>query len=347
MDSTENSELVGLFEVAQMAKVSRQAVANWRVRFEDFPAPVAALKSGPVFHRDQVRKWLRRRKVPVATVIATINLKGGVGKTTTTVAVAEMLSAFFNKKVLVIDLDAQTNATTMLIGEDRWDELNQRGHTLAQLFKDALVDPSERQFDLEKTIQRRVSNVDEVSSVDLLPSSLDLIDVQDRLGSMSSGRFYAENPTDILRRATRPIIDEYDYVLIDCPPNLGIITLTGLRISTGYVIPVIPDHLSTYGIPQIVTRVAEFSETIGEPIDPLGILVSKYRAQSTVHNNIVDLLRTRGDARVFDAIIPENNEIAASAEFVHRGTLRQKYGYQGQFNAYRALTKEIQEAAQA
>jgi len=96
--------------------------------------------------------------------------------------------------------------------------------------------------------------VADVRAVDLLPSSLDLIDVQDKLAPMPSGKFYAANPVDVLKKATRPIIDEYDYVLIECPPNLGIITLNGLRIAHGYIIPSIPDILSTYGIPQIVKR---------------------------------------------------------------------------------------------
>ena len=83
-----------------------------------------------------------------------------------------------------------TNATTMLIGEKRWKELNDNDWTLAQLFKDALAEnPEDRKFDLDKTLQRGVSNVDAVRTLDLLPSSLDLIDIQDRLGSMSSGRF--------------------------------------------------------------------------------------------------------------------------------------------------------------
>jgi chromosome partitioning protein len=282
----------------------------------------------------------------MATVISTINLKGGVGKTTTTVAVGEMLCAFFGKKVLIIDLDPQTNATTMLIGDKKWDQLNGRGHTLAQLFKDALVDPSERKFDLNKTVQKGVSSVQEVRGLDLIPSSLDLIDVQDRLATMPSGKFYAENPIDILKRAIKPVLDEYDYVLIDCPPNLGIITLNGLRISNGYIIPVIPDHLSTYGIPQIVTRVNDFSNIIGENIEPLGVVISKYRAQATVHNNIVAILQEERDAPVFKTVIPENNQIAASAEFVKKGTLRQKYGYAGQFDAYYELTQEIQMAAE-
>jgi chromosome partitioning protein len=340
----EGNEFLGVYEIARMAGVTPQAVANWRKRIEDFPSPVAELKSGPVFRRDQVRRWLRRKRIPMATIISTINLKGGVGKTTTTVAIAEFLSACFGKRVLLIDLDPQTNATTMLIGEDKWKKLNSQGYTLAQLFKDALVEPEHRHFDLQKSLQKNVSNVGDVRTLDLLPSSLDLIDVQDRLGSMSSGRFFAENPTDLLRRAIRPIVDAYDYVLIDCPPNMGIITLNGLRMSNGYIIPVIPDVLSTYGIPQIVGRVASFSETIQEAIVPLGIVISKYRKQSTVHRNTIHDLQAKGDAPLFDTFIPENNQIAASAEFVPHSTLRQKYGYDDQFDRYYALTGEVTKA---
>lgn len=337
-------DLVGLYEIAEMAQVGPSAVANWRKRFSDFPKPVAELKSGPVFRREQIRSWLKRRRLPMATVISTINLKGGVGKSTTTVAAAEIMSSEFHKKVLVIDLDPQTNATTMLIGEEKWRELNDEGNTLAQLFKDAL-EPDNKKFDISKAIQKRVSNVEDVRTLDLLPSSLDLIDVQDKLATMSSGRFYAENPVDILRRATNPIIDNYDVVLIDCPPNLGIITLNGLRISDGYIIPTIPDVLSTYGIPQIISRIKQFSETIAEPINAYGIVISKYRAQSTVHQNVLKSMRHHSDAPLFETFIPENNQIAGAAEYKPVSTLRQKWGYQGQFDDYRKLTEEIMEGA--
>src|SRR5262249_50797096 len=123
-----------------MAGVSAAAVANWRTRFSDFPAPMADLHSGPVFRRDQVRSWLRKRRGRMATIISTINLKGGVGKTTTTVALAEIISAEFRKRVLVIDVDPQTNASVMLIGENRWKALNDAEHTLARLYMDALVE---------------------------------------------------------------------------------------------------------------------------------------------------------------------------------------------------------------
>lgn len=343
-----SDDLLGIAEVAQVAGVSRQAVANWRARATDFPVAVAELQAGPVFRGAEVRRWLRRRKgARVAQIISTINLKGGVGKSTTTVALAEFAAAEFGKKVLVIDLDPQTNATTMLIGEDHWKDLNSKGHTLARLFADALEDPSQRKFNLEKTLQKNVSNVRDVRNVDLLPSSLDLIDVQDQLGSMSSGRFHSDVPTDILRRAVWKVVDEYDLVVIDCPPNLGIITLNGLKMSGGYIIPTIPDVLSTYGIPQILTRVKAFSDNVGQPITPLGIVISKYRAQSTLHQNTVRALKK--DARLpglFNTVVPEANKVAESAEFLTINTLRQKYGSgsQGNFDTYFSLTREILKA---
>jgi chromosome partitioning protein len=230
----------------------------------------------------------------------------------------------------------------MLIGDAAWDELNKQQHTLARLFMDALEeDETRRIFDLAATLQKRVSPVKEVRSVDLLPSSLRLIEVQDSLATIPMGRYFSNNPTSLLSRAIKPILDEYDHVIIDCPPNLGIITLNGLRLANGYIIPTIPDHLSTYGIPQIVSRVAGFATELGEPIEPYGILISKFRAASTVHTTMEARLRQKADPPVFETVIPESNQISAAAEYGELGTLRQRYGYQGQFDAYRSLTKEF------
>ena len=245
--SGSDEDLVGISEIAEMAGRSSQAVANWRVRIPDFPKPIVELAAGPVFRRSQIRSWLRKRRFPMAHVFSTINLKGGVGKTTTTVAMAEFMSGKMGKKVLVIDLDPQTNSTVMLIGEKRWDELNKKGHTLARLFQDAIEDV--KHFDFDATLQRGVSNVREARTIDLLPSSMDLIDVQDLLAFIPPGRFHAVTPNQLLERAVKSHLPDYDVVIIDCPPNLGLITQNGLRISDGFVIPTIPDVLSTYGIP--------------------------------------------------------------------------------------------------
>jgi chromosome partitioning protein len=345
-----SEDLVGINEIAAMADVSRQAVANWRVRATDFPQPVSELASGPIFRRSQIRTWLKRHKRkgrPMTHVVSTINLKGGVAKTTTTVALAETFSANMGKKVLVIDLDPQTNATLMLIGEDKWFELNKKEQTLARLFKDAM-DPDNRKFNLETTLQKRVSDVGAARTLDLLPSSLDLIDVQDKLASAPAGKFYAANPIDLLWRAVKGKLEDYDIVIVDCPPNLGIITLNGLRISDGYIIPTIPDHLSTYGIPQIITRVRDFSEAISETIEPVGIVATKYQANSTVHNNVLKQLREDVDLPdVMDTIIRQANAVAAAAEFqTYSRTLKQKYGSE-LANQYDDLAREIWSALEA
>jgi chromosome partitioning protein len=112
----------------------------------------------------------------------------------------------------------------------------------------------------------------------------------------------------------------------------------------------IPDVLSTYGIPQIIRRVQSFADEINEDIPPLGIIVTKYQANSNMHVTTNDRLRSDAEAgrgpRVFDAMIPQGNAIAASAEFTEPGTLRQKYSYQGGYEAFRDLTDEIVKAVE-
>lgn len=345
------SDLVGIAEIAEIGGVSTAAVANWRSRPVGFPDPVLELRAGPVFSASAVRRWLHtKRKVRMSNRISSINLKGGVGKTTTTAAMAEMLAVEFDQKVLLVDLDPQTNLTTVLIGEEQWKERNEANQTLAQLFKDALEEDSdERLFDLDEALLTGVSPVEEVAAtgnLDLLPSSLNLIDIQDRLASMPAGRYYSRSPGEILHTALKQRLDDYDWVLIDCPPNLGLITLNGLRISQGYVIPTIPDILSTYGIPQIISRVRDFASEINEPIEPLGIIVSKYRDQAALHRTVVDGLRNNPKLPdVFSTVIPEAAAIAASAEHQRIGTLRQKYQYGDRYNLYRSLTEEVMATA--
>jgi len=197
-------------------------------------------------------------------------------------------------------------------------------------------------FDLENTLQRSVSPMKKVTSVDLLPSSLDLIDIQESLASAQTGPFHVNDRTDVLMQALKPIQDDYDYVLIDCPPNLGIITLNGLRVADGYIIPTIPDLMSTNGIPQVQKRVREFGASRGKRIVELGIVITKYRQGSTVHRNTVeDLIRRKDLPMLFPSKIPEANQMAAAAEFTDFGTLRQKYGTQGQFAALYELAQDF------
>jgi chromosome partitioning protein len=338
-------DLVGISEVAELAGVTRQAVANWRNRYSDFPRPLADLKSGPVWNRDDIIAWLKQKDGKMTKVISFINLKGGVGKTTSAVAIAEFLADEHMKNVLVVDLDPQTNATVALISEQEWQQRDDAGQTLKQLFKDKLEKTNT--FDIQKAIVRGVSNLHNgIARLALLPSSLGLIELQDQLALIPGGNFYAVSPVEVLAGALRPVMDGFDYVLIDCPPNLGIITLNGINMSTGYVIPVVPDILSTYGIPQILNRIETFAVTKGISAQPKGIIVSKYRAQSALHNS--KLSQMRSDATtgalppVFPTVIPEAAKIAESADFEARvNTLRQKYGYGNNYERYSSLAQEF------
>ena len=120
------------------------------------------------------------------------------------------------------------------------------------------------------------------------------------------------------------------------------LTLNGLRLADGYIIPTIPDILSTYGIPPLQSRVQKFAERIGHPIREIGLVITKYRSESSVHRSVIEQLQ-RDDriANVVPAWIPEANQIAQSAAHVPYGTLRRKYGNSGQYDALRMLTEDV------
>jgi chromosome partitioning protein len=348
-----SKKLVGISEIAEMADpaVTKQAVANWRQRFDDFPKPVQSLQAGPVWDAEVIAEWLKAKAGHQPKVISFINLKGGVAKTTTSVAVAEILAKDFRKHVLFIDLDPQTNATINLIGEDEWGKRDAAGQTLAQLFKDKLRPDSPVHFDIEKSIIRSVSTIDGgIARLDLLPSSIEFIDIQEKLPFVAMQGNYDNNPQDILRRALTSVIDRYDYVIIDCPPSLGIVTKNGLRFSTHYVIPAIPDIVSTWGIFQIVSSIDSFAESINRKIKPIGIVATKVQGTIDLHGRVLrDLREGRLFAGkdtdlkqppLFNSTIAQNANTARGADAeAGLNTFRKKYG--PTYEPHLALTKEI------
>ncbi len=279
----------------------------------------------------------------MATVISLINLKGGVGKTTLTVAMAEFMAAEFGLKVLVVDLDPQTNATVALIKEQEWRRRNIRGQTILNIFLDHLN--KYPVFSLKEAIVHSVSNVDGgIEGLDLLPSSIDLIEVHE--GFMQALPFLSINPLRLLDDILRKELSQYDIVLVDCPPDLGLITQNGLMISDYYIIPTIPDILSTFGIPQIVNRIGRLQRENDIPIRPLGLVISKYRQKSEIHRNQANLLRIRapkaGYRQVFATFVPEGNLAAMVMDSsLHFKSLRVKYNYSRFYQVYKALTEEV------
>jgi chromosome partitioning protein len=278
------------------------------------------------------------------TVTSIINLKGGVGKTTITLALAHFLTLEHRKKVLVIDLDPQTNATVCLIPEQEWKDRDETGRTLYQLFADMVK--GSHKFNPDASIVRNVSNVSGgIDGLDLLPSSLRLIKVQDRVTQLTDFETYERGPIFALRDALHEFLPYYDHVLIDCPPSLGVVTLNGLAISDSYLIPVVPDILSVLGIPPILDRVDHFARCTRRNIRALGIIISKMRAQTLLHNEMLRRLREdfvdRRFPPVFDTIIPESTRIAEAANVLAPiNTLQQKYGNGGPYDEMGALTRE-------
>lgn len=286
-------------------------------------------------------------------IVSLINLKGGVAKTTTTVQLAECLASEFSKKVLVIDLDPQTNATIALINEDRWEELKEEELTLFHLFQDKLEQTT--QFDMEKAIQKGVSNL-RLSNLDLLASSIQFIDIQDRLNEISAKTYHMINPMEVLKTAVKPYLAQYDYVLIDCPPNLGNITKNGMEISDFYLIPTIPDTLSTYGIPQIVAQINAFAKARMLNIECLGLVVTKYDSRSGAHYRGMQSLPARfakifdnlglKRAPIFSAQMPQSTATSDAMDIgLTPGTFKKKYGYskQGDQPLHEYVTKLTRE----
>jgi chromosome partitioning protein len=282
----------------------------------------------------------------MATVLSLINLKGGVGKTTVTLALADILAYEYKYKVLVIDLDPQTNVTVSLINQDEWQERDKTGKTLKQLFYDALHNTSE--FNIKDAIVKNVSNVSGgIKGLDLLPSSLGLIEIQDQLAMVATASMFSQKPTEILKQAVADSLQEYDFVLVDCPPNLGTVTLNGIFISDYYLIPTIPDILSTYGIPQITKKVGVFANKENLRIRPMGIVLTKYRSGVQLHSTTAETLEQRAAAdprypTIFETRIPFSVRAEEAADYnITPNTLKQKYGYSGLDSVFKRLVEEI------
>src|SRR6185312_3653321 len=166
------------------------------------------------------------------------------------------------------------------------------------------------------------------------------------------------NPLEILRIALQPVLDRYDYIIIDCPPSLGTITKNGLRISNGYLIPTIPDIVSTWGIYQIVDNVGRFAEDIGKEIPALGIVATKVQSNN-LHASIIRDLKagqlgkfgapdaTIAQPVLFKNTIPQAVAVSRGADVVaDLRTFKGKYG-PAAYSAYQGLVKEIKELCEA
>jgi chromosome partitioning protein len=212
----------------------------------------------------------------MAKVISFINYKGGVGKTTTTFHIGCALAMFEpKKKVLLIDADPQTNLTFLCCEFSKWEDRVKTHGTLETLYSGYL---DHQNISLRHLIWPKPMVRPELANIDLVPSTIELLDIDLRLQSKTKAattiQEVAQTHLDqrsILSQAIQEIASDYDYILIDCPPNLYLATQNALYASDGYLVTLMPDHFSTIGVRfldkkiQQLLRERNLSEQIVDP----------------------------------------------------------------------------------
>jgi chromosome partitioning protein len=189
----------------------------------------------------------------MARIISFINYKGGVGKTTTTFHVGCALAMFEPKmRVLLIDADPQTNLTFLCCDQKAWDERINTNGSLETIYS-AYLDKKKKS--LRDIVWKKPMARAELANVDLIPSNIELLDIDLRLQSKTKAATTIQEialthleQRSILAEAITEISSDYDYILIDCPPNLYLATQNALYASDGYLVTLMPDHFSTIGV---------------------------------------------------------------------------------------------------
>ena len=227
-------------------------------------------------------------------VIAVANQKGGVGKTTTTEHLGIGL-AKEGKKVLLIDLDPQANLTACL----GWQNVDDLDHTISDV--------------LEASIRKESPMFDDIilhheEGVDLIPSNIRLSEFEPRL----SGVFMREK---ILTNGIEAIKDDYDYILIDCPPTLGMLTINAVVAADEILIPVQTQYLSAIGLSQLVRTIEEVRVNMKPDLTYSGIVFTLVNSQTNIAKSTMELVqKTFGShIKVFGSYIPVATKVSESA----------------------------------
>ena len=218
-------------------------------------------------------------------VLAFINFKGGVGKTASVVNIGATLAKLHGKKVLIVDLDPQANSSLWLMRPDRWREHVAKGRkSTYQIFDDALQGKGKFSFD-ESVVQGVVTwtGFVDLPKLHLLPSAVELLRIEDKIHELRVPGIY-----QILESALAPHFKQYDYVLLDCPPNLYSTTKNAVFSADSCVVPYVPDYLSLSGFQVLAEHIGELRERFGSHLPSRrkphigALIVSHYRQTGNV-----------------------------------------------------------------
>ncbi|MFO1016291.1 MAG: ParA family protein [Hyphomonadaceae bacterium] len=265
-----------------------------------------------------------------ARIVSVINMKGGVGKSTTTISLAETLAHHQRRRVLVIDLDPQTNASIMVAGPEKWNAMREAERTLDFYFESYIVQQKAKPF--KSLIEKNISDLKGKPDVALCASAPEFRIVErDMIESFVKRGFQIDQIQKwILERfanGLKTVINDYDYILIDCPPGISLFAEAALIAADTILVPSIPDYVSRLGLITFRKRALRLiNERRGGP-SQLMVLATKYEDGFSLHRSEASLLKDNlGDA-MFDVRIPQNVDIAKAAEWSEtQRTFEQKYG---------------------
>ncbi|MFL5754915.1 MAG: ParA family protein [Chloroflexota bacterium] len=253
-------------------------------------------------------------------MIAIANQKGGVGKTTTAINLAGALSEG-GHRVLCVDMDPQANLTAGL-----GINLNAVQRSMADVLADG-------RSTLEEVVLRT-----ETPGVDVAPAHIDLASTEGEL-------FTALGRESILRDAMREHIDVYDYALIDCPPNLGLLTVNGLVAADSVIIPVQTQYYAMKGLNNLVKVINAIRLKLNRDLRILGLLPTFFDGRTNLARDMLDELRVVGDHHVFDTIVRTTVKLG-EAPLVGR-PITEYAGTSAAAQTYRDLAREVVELGQA
>jgi chromosome partitioning protein len=242
------------------------------------------------------------------------NQKGGVGKTTSTINLGAFL-AYYGKNVLLVDIDPQANATSSL----GIDKKNIAGGTYEAILE-------------ENNIRDYILHNPKLK-LSILPASPDLAGAEIELVN-EVGR------ETLLKRKLLPLAEEYDYILVDCPPSLGLLTLNGLVAAVnGILIPVQCEYLAMEGLGDLVTTIERVRRVISPDLIIRGVILTMFDTRTNLANDVVIEVKKHFEEQVFNTIVPRSIRLAEAPSYGIPISLYSP-GSIGA-NAYQELAKEI------